>query len=251
MQKRLHGGSVDVIVTSPNYNLGIDYGTCNDKQPRETYLDWMVDVASEMHRVLKDTGSLFLNLGSKPKDPWVCYDVLNVFRGSFTLQNTFHWVKSLTVTDKLGKSKSHGHFKPLNSDRFVNDCHEFVFHLTKHGQTKLDRLALGVPHEDQSNVKRWKSGKKLRCRGNVWQIGYETITQRSKDRPHPATFPVQLAKNCLLVHGLDRIDLALDPFNGIGSSALAAKELGVNFIGFDIDKDYHEEALRRLEDSDV
>jgi len=70
--------------------------------------------------------------------------------------------------------------------------------------------------------------------------------RRDKDRPHPATFPIELAENCIRLHG-SRDDLVmLDPFLGIGNSALAAQECGVaKFIGFEIDDDYFAEAKRR------
>lgn len=240
MQSHLDDGSVDVIVTSPPYNLGIEYGTYNDHISRGAYLHFMVDVASGLHRVLSDTGSLFLNLGSKPTDPWVSHDVLEVFRRNFQLQNTIIWVKSIALDD----GRSYGHFKPLNSPRFVNDCWEFVFHLTKTGSVPIDRLAIGVPYTDKSNVKRWKGVKAdRRCRGNTWFIPYQTIRTR-KDRPHPATFPPRLVENCLMLHGVERTRLVLDPFMGIGSTAQACKVLGVDCVGFDIDTDYCNEAIK-------
>jgi DNA modification methylase len=424
MREHLSAGAVDCIVTSPPYNLGIDYGAYDDHGSRADYLSWMFEVAHELHRVLSDDGSLFLNLGSKPTDPWVIHDVLNELRRVFTLQNTFIWCKAVSIAG-VG---SYGHYKPLNSKRFVNDCFEYMFHLTKAGDVPLDRLALGVPYADKTNIKRWDGVKAdLRCRGNVWfvdapqedgdarwlaglidgegcinilrsnrahrdtesvefsarievantieaiidevariagcgtiqvrqpktridnhsakqacyiwrttnkeaanvlcrvypyligkqsqakvalhleatkyhrgqragmkrgsilteedltlrkrlqdtvkelhaggrssadwvpepeiqkvsasncwHVPYETISNRAKDRPHPATFPVKLVENCLRVHGLDRIRLAMDPFLGLGSSARAAEGLGLDFVGFEIDPDYCSEAKERL-----
>ncbi len=46
--------------------------------------------------------------------------------------------------------------KPINSDRYLNDCQEFIFHFTPRGATPLDRLALGVPYQDQSSLTRWR-----------------------------------------------------------------------------------------------
>jgi len=67
------------------------------------------------------------------------------------------------------------------------------------------------------------------------------------ERPHPATFPVQLAVNCIRLHGLTRTHAMLDPFLGIGNSAVAAQECGLtNFVGFEIDENYLREARRRL-----
>jgi len=78
-------------------------------------------------------------------------------------------------------------------------------------------------------------------------VPYETIANRKKDRPHPATFPVELASMCLRLHGVDAQSAVLDPFNGIGNTALAAAECGVGrFVGFDIDKAYLAEAKLRL-----
>jgi site-specific DNA-methyltransferase (adenine-specific) len=140
-----------------------------------------------------------------------------------------------------------GHYKPINSDRFVNDCHEFVFHFTPEGRTPLDRTAIGVPYQDASNVARWRTGgANLRCRGNTWFIPYETIQSRDKDRPHPATFPPRLPEYCFRLPGLSRMKLALDPFLGLGSSAVAAAGLGIDFIGVEMDAHYLKEAIARV-----
>ena len=127
-----------------------------------------------------------------------------------------------------GGLKTFGHFKPINSQRFLNDCHEYVFHFTKSGRVELNRLALGVPYQDKSNIARWSHtrGKDLRCRGNTWFVPYETIQSREKERPHPATFPVRLAEWCIKLHGASRVRTMLDPFLGIGNSAVAAQGCG-------------------------
>jgi len=145
--------------------------------------------------------------------------------------------------------RSYGHFKPISSKRFLNDCHEYIFHFTKTGHTEIDRLALGVPYQDKSNISRWSHtrGRDLRCRGNTWFIPYETIQSRAKERPHPATFPVQLAEWCIKLHGASHVQTMLDPFLGIGNSALAAQRCGVKkFIGFEIDQTYLAEAKHRV-----
>lgn len=241
--RKMADGSVDVVVTSPPYNLGIKYGKYQDTKTPDEYLKWSCDWAREVKRVLKDKGSFFLNVGASPSNPLIPHELVVTLKNQegFVLQNTFHWIKSITVDTKAGEQISAGHFKPINSTRYVNDCHEYIFHLTKNGDTPLDRNGLGVPYADKSNIARWghTKGKDKRCRGNNWFIPYKTILSRSKERPHPATFPVELAVNCLKIHGLRPDLVMLDPFLGIGHSALAAKECGIaEFIGFDIDADY-------------
>jgi site-specific DNA-methyltransferase (adenine-specific) len=253
---RLPSRSVDLVVTSPPYNLGISYGKYSDQQSRQSYLRWCRKWAEQVRRILKSNGSFFLNIGSAPSNPMLPHQIamkLTSAPGGLVLQNTIHWIKSITIEDRDAAVRSHGHFKPISSKRFLNDCHEYVFHFTKSGGIQLDRLALGVPYQDKSNIARWRHtrGSDLRCRGNTWFVPYETIQSRQKERPHPATFPVQLAEWCIKLHGpaaAGRIETMLDPFLGIGNSAVAAQRCGVKkFIGFEIDEAYLAEAKRRLE----
>jgi len=251
--KQLEPHSVDVIVTSPPYNLGIAYNRYEDKLSAHDYLEWTNTWVAAAARALRPDGSLFLNVGSRPSDPWTALDVAQAARAHLRLQNIIHWIKSIAIdmgsagaAAGLTRDLAVGHYKPINSDRFLNDCHEFIFHFTPGGSTNLDRLALGVPYQDQSNVTRWRAAADgVRCRGNTWFIPYETIQRRDRDRPHPATFPSQLPEQCLRLHGLGRIQVAMDPFTGLGSTAVACARLGLNFVGSDIDADYLAEAVAR------
>jgi site-specific DNA-methyltransferase (adenine-specific) len=246
---RLPNSDVDLVVTSPPYNLGVRYGKYSDRQDRQSYLSWSGEWAGQIRRLLKPNGSFFLNIGSAPSNPMLPHEIVMRLQGLFVLQNAIHWVKSITIEDRHGAIASHGHFKPISSKRFLNDCHEYVFHFTKTGRVEIDRLAIGVPYQDKSNISRWSHtrGSDLRCRGNTWFVPYETIQSRAKERPHPATFPAQLAEWCIKLHGVSRVRTMLDPFLGIGNSAVAAQRCGVKeFIGFEIDTNYLTEAKRRI-----
>lgn len=254
---RFPAASVPVIVTSPPYNLGIRYRSYDDGQPRQEYLAWSDDWIGRAARVLAPGGSLFLNVGAKPTDPWTALDVAQTARKHLHLQNLIHWIKSITIdADSAGARAglqddlSVGHYKPINSERFLHDCQEFVFHFSHDARTPLDRLALGVKYQDASNIARWQhAGGGRRCRGNAWFIPYETIQSRDRDRPHPATFPPRLPEQCLRLHGLTRATAVMDPFMGLGSTAVAAARLGVGFIGIEMDEHYLKEAVRRAEEA--
>jgi len=243
--------SVDVVVTSPPYNIGITYSLYNDSLPREKYLAWMEQVGIAVKQAISDDGSFFLNIGNKPKDQWIAWDVASALRKHFMLQNVIHWVKSIAIAKSdagnypnIAGDIAVGHFKPIVSDRFVNDCHEYIFHFTKQSTRRLDKLAVGIPYQDKTNIGRWKAAKEdKRDRGNTWFIPYETIKSKS-ERPHPATFPVKLPEMCIKLHGGAK--LVADPFTGIGSTAVAASRLGVSFVGFEIDKEYLDVAIARL-----
>lgn len=241
----------DVIVTSPPYNIGKEYNRYDDERPRESYLDWMECVAKECREIMTDYSSFFLNVGGKPSDMWIPLDIAQRFRKKFVLQNMIHWVKSISIPkEDVGEYPnivgdiSVGHYKPVNSSRYMNSCHEYIFHFTKKGDVDLDKFAIGVPYQDKSNIGRWKGATSdLRPRGNIWFVPYETI---QKSRPHPTIFPVKLPEMCLKLHGMEKINLVMDPFMGIGSTAIACKKLGVDYIGFEIDKSYVEITKKRL-----
>jgi site-specific DNA-methyltransferase (adenine-specific) len=250
----LQAASLDVVVTSPPYNLGIRYRSYKDDLPRAEYLSWTDRWIRAIARVMAPQGSFFLNVGAKPSDPWIPLEVAQVARRYFKLQNTIHWVKSIAIDrgnagalTGLDRDVAVGHYKPINSDRFVNDCHEFVFHFTPEGRTPLERRAIGVRYQDASNIGRWRAAAgNRRCRGNTWFIPYQTIQDRDKDRPHPATFPPRIPEYCVKLHGLNRVKLMLDPFLGLGNSAIAALHLGVSFAGIEIDRHYLTEAVSRV-----
>jgi site-specific DNA-methyltransferase (adenine-specific) len=246
-------GSVDCVTCSPPYNLGVKYRSYDDTISRADYLAWTDRWLGLVKDVLSKNGSLFLNMGGKPSDPSPPDDVLAVAKKHFVLQNRIAWIKSYTDDEggedgEDGGPKTFGHFKPINSYRYLNDTWEFVFHLTKTGGVEIDKLAAGTEYEDKSNLTRGNRGKNgdRRCRGNVWFCPYETIKSRSDDRNHPATFPIALAERCYLLHGRNKIQRSLDPFSGLGNSAVAAARLGLNHLAIELDEQDHEEARRRV-----
>jgi site-specific DNA-methyltransferase (adenine-specific) len=254
MRNVLEPGSVSAVVTSPPYNIGVRYRTYQDSKPREEYLEWIERVVTEIVRVLEPEGSFFLNVGSRPADPWLAWDIAGRLRYQLHLQNVIHWIKSIAI-DKTSVGNypgitadvAVGHYKPINSPRFLHDCQEYIFHFTKTGEVPLDRLAVGVPYQDKTNIGRWTAAKDdVRCRGNTWFIPYRTIRDRAAQRPHPSTFPVELPEMCIKLHGVASTKLVLDPFMGLGSTAVAARRLGVECVGFDIDNYYLDVTASRL-----
>ena len=282
-------GSVDMVVTSPPYNLGIKYSTYKDNKPRQDYLAWMNEVFVAVKHCLKDDGHFFLNMGYSNIDPWVGMDVAQVARNNFVLQNHINWVKSIHVNDKTS-----GHFKPINSQRYMCPTWEHLFHFTKDGNVNIDRLSVGVEYEyyeanirskkatklrklikesnwvlsltetiiDEQNVSKIKNELKLeeenlakkdkpnlRDKGNCWYIPYETINSKELKGKHPAIFPVKLVEECIKVSGI-KSGIVLDPFMGTGTTAIAALNQGCEYLGFDVDNDYIAFANRRINDND-
>src|SRR5919201_4521477 len=99
---------VDLVVTSPPYNLGVRYGKFSDRQDRQSYLRWCGEWAAHIRRVLKPSGSFFLNIGAAPSNPMLPHEIVMEFRELFVLQNTIHWIKSIAIEDREGAVCSYG-----------------------------------------------------------------------------------------------------------------------------------------------
>lgn len=174
----LPADSVDVAVTSPPYNIGVSYRSYDDCLPQPTYQNWMGETAAQVARVVADDGAAFLNLRAGA-DPWQAMAVANEFRQHLVLQNTITWVKSVTLD-----GVTRAHVLPVNSRRYLNRSHECVYHFTKGSDVPINRLAIGVPYPDKTNLRRWKAAAQdLRCGGNTWFVPYETA------RTSPGTDP--------------------------------------------------------------
>jgi site-specific DNA-methyltransferase (adenine-specific) len=203
----------------------------------------MEELGRECARVLKEHGSMFFNIGDRPSDELRSLRVAERIARHLRLQNTIHWVKSIAVPEE---GINIGHYKPVNSPRYLNSAHEYVFHFTRSGAVALDKLAIGVPYQDKSNIGRWKHARQdCRDRGNIWFVPYDTVMSAKE---HPAAFPPRLAEMCIRLHGLEKglgprarpegRLVVLDPFMGSGSTALAARALGCDFVGFEVDPQY-------------
>ena len=241
MSKRIAAKTISLVVTSPPFNVGVTYNRYHDNRPFDEYLEWLTKVFQEIKRVLRDDGSFFLNLGSSRKRPWNAMRVAEAAGKFFTLQNEIVWVKAISIDGRF-----HGHCNPIRGRRFLNHQWESVFHFTKSGGVPLDRLAVGVPYEDETNLLRNSSPGNIRCGGDVWFIPYETVHGDGEKGLHPAVFPVELAARCIRLAGVQNGTKVLDPFAGIGSTLTACRELGVKGIGIEIDAGYCRHATTKL-----
>ena len=252
--KTIEDKTVDVVVTSPPYNIGLKYNKYKDKKPHEQYLEWVYDIFVQLKRVLKDEGHIFLNMGYTNKDPWISMEVALKLKGILVMQNKITWVKSVSIGGD--KDDTHGHFKPINSDRYINVTNEDIYHFTKTDKVKINREAVGVPYKWKCNLIDRKTGKHRinkktglpvedkRCKGNSWFIPYDTITSKKERGEHPATFPEGLVEHCIKISNVKE-GVILDPFIGSGTTVLTAKKMSDNVegynlsgIGMDIDEKY-------------
>lgn len=216
-------GSVNFVVTSPPYKAKDGYS-----------LRLMRNLGEVIGRVLTFDGRVFLNFGQlKPKGGFSRpMDAARAFAVASGLERgqTIIWVKSLVVD-----GKQRGHYQPLPGGQVLNYCWEFVFTFHRKRPRPLDRLSVGVPFADKSNMKRGTRGKNgdLHCAGDVWFIPHKTTGATTK-KAHGHEFPAELVRRCLKVSSAVPGDTLWEPFLGGGTSTRVAAELGLRVFGSDI-----------------
>jgi len=201
-------------------------------------------------------------MGYISKDPWISMEVALKLKDLLVLQNKITWVKSVHIKGHLDKKnnvdKTFGHFKNINSERYINVTNEDLYHLTKSDKVKINKKAVGVPFEYKCNLidrktKQHKIDKNTgmamedkRCKGNTWFIPYDTITSKKEKGEHPAIFPQGLVEHCIKISDVKE-GIILDPFTGSGTTVRVAKkmtdnneEYNLSGIGIDIDGKYIE-----------
>ena len=161
---------------------------------------------------MKPDASFFLNISGSSSAPWLPFELIVRLRPLFVLQNHITWIKSIAT-----RTTRSGHFKPVGGQRFLHHNHEHIFHLTLSGDVKLDRLAIGVPFKDKSNIARRGHARDLRCRGNTWFIPYDTVQSKAREVP-PSRARSRWrcragASACMAARAT-----VLDPFMGTGTT---------------------------------
>lgn len=208
-------------------------------------MEWMQSVFVACKQAIGEHGHFFLQVGGISKRPMFPYEVaLQATLAGFIVQNDITWVKNISLSE--GAEDSHGQFKPVPGDCYLNNTIEHIFHLTKTGREHLNRLATGVNFKWASNVTRFNHKSKFRCRGLAWFIPYKTIQSKSEKYHHPAIFPVELPEMCIKLSGVPKGSLVVDPFVGTGSTLIACERLGMRGVGFDISPEYCKAAECRL-----
>ena len=238
--------TVDLIITSPPYNINRNYNSYKDQ--KTDFVDWLTRVLNNCIKTLKDDGHFFLNIASTKNDPFACYKIAE--RLDWKLQNSIIWAKAVEIDGYV-----RGYSTPTLSKRYLQNGWEHIFHFTKDGNTEIDLEWSGVPYNlDYNNAARneKRSGKNWRSTTTCWHYTYkskatkEINKQITGDKLHPAIFPNDIVEKCLKVSGLKKVTI-LDPFMGTATTGLVAKTNNLDFIGFEIDKDYFDFAKQRLE----
>ena len=216
--------SVDMMVTSPPYNINIQYGNktskgkiieskgvkYNDKLSEEEYLAMLSNVFKESKRVLKKEGSIWVNIKNRYENGVVIppFWIMDFFKDMF-LKNVIIW-----NFDWGGSTNKR--FAPR---------YEYFFWFTKSKEEyKFNLEDVKIPALNY-RPDRYKS--QLKNPSDVWRISM--VSGNFEERTsHPAQYPEELIERVIL-STTNKGDLVLDPFMGSGTTAVVAKKLGRNY----------------------
>lgn len=226
--------SVELIVTSPPYNVMIQYmdgkkPAWNDAMPVDKYLEFTKQWLTEAYRVLCRGGRICVNVPSAclqstgSRDAFVAMDVWNIAVKDvgFLPREWITWKKpqALSGVTSWGSWQS-------PSCPFIRDTAEFILVFSKE------------THKLEANGRKTDLTREefMRLTSNVW-----TMVASNHNNGHPATFPIELPLRCIKLYTYIG-DTVLDPFSGSGTTPLAAKMLNRKGIGVDISLRYIEES---------
>lgn len=229
-------GSVDLIVSSPPYNLGKEYEA---RKALQHYLAEQSVVLHECARVLKKTGSIFWQVGAfSDAGVLIPLDVrfFPILEDCGLLpRNRIMWVRQ------------HG----LHGRKKFSCRHEALLWFTKSDNYKFDLDAIRVPQKYQ-NKKAWAGEKKgqLTCNpdgknpGDIWL--FRNVKHNHEEQTiHPCQFPEDMIARVVLVT-TEPGDVVFDPYMGAGTVAVVARDHGRHFLGAELDPTYHAVATRRI-----
>jgi len=219
----------DLIFADPPFNIGYQYDKYKDKVKREKYIAWTKDWMTACKKVLKPTGSFYIAIG----DDYAA-DVRIIGRQlGLSLRNWIIWHYTFGQQTKLKFARAHTHIF-----YFVNHKKDFTF----------NDYAVRVPSDRELiyNDRRAQANGKMP--DDVWNQ-YSRVCGTFKERQgwHPCQMP-QMVLSRIVAVSSNPGDVVLDPFNGSGTTAVVAYQLGRKYAGIDISENYVENARIRLEE---
>ena len=229
--KKFPDNCIDIVLTSPPYNFGINYENTNDVNIWEDYFNKLFNIFRECVRVLKDSGRIIINVQPMFSDYIPTHHLIS----NFFLKEGLIWKGEIIWEKKNYKCKycTWGSWKSPSSP-YLKYSWEFIEIFCKNSLKKEgDKNNIDI---DSEEFKKWVYGK--------WSIAPERNMKKYK---HDAMFPEELVKRLLKLFSYKN-DIVLDPFNGAGTTTKVAKQLNRKFIGIDISDEYCKTAEDRLND---
>lgn len=248
--KTIPSNFIDIVITSPPYNVAHDYDNYNDNLDVDKYWEIMKEIFAEIFRVLKEDGRICLNVPFAIKNRKTKKVSFLASKYAELLNNLgfndFEWItwhKGKNINHFQGNNTAWGSWKSPSSPSF-RPMGEVVLVFYKNKKRMIRaKDAIDINAEEFKN---WTK--------NVWyfdekqELYYEnliTVPNNASKKNHPAPYPRELIKRLLKMYSY-KDSIVLDPFNGIGTTSIMSEKLGRKFIGIDQSKLYCDLAYEKL-----
>ncbi len=229
---RIPDASIDLILTDPPYNLGKDYGNASDQQTVAEYLRWTEEWIVAALPKLKPNGSLYIFLTWRFSP-----EIFVMLKQRMTMMNEIIWDRRVP---SMG-----------GSVRSYSSVHDTIGFFVNRKDYYFDLDAVRIPYDAAT--------KKARSRsifvGAKWlEVGYNpkdlwSVSRLHKEHPeradHPTQKPLEVIER-MVKASCPPDGVVLDLFMGSGTTALAARRCGRQFVGFELNQDYCDIIQARL-----
>jgi len=214
--------SVDITFADPPFNLNKKYNGYKDNQKNDSYLVWCKQWLSEMVRITKPSGSIFVH--NIPK--WLTYYATFLNKMAYFK----HWIAWDAPSGPMGKSLQPSHYGILY---YVKNHEERKFYEIRHPHKRCRKCGYLLKDYGGKKDTLHPFGPLV---SDSWADIHRIKHNKYRDE-HPCQLPIHLLERIVLM-STDENDIVFDPFVGTGTSAMAAKRLGRRYIGIDIDEKY-------------
>ncbi len=251
LKNHIEDNFIDIIITSPPYNVAHKYENYNDDLNFESYLKSMHDIFKECYRVLKEDGRICVNVPFAVKNrdskevrflSIYITQILNEI--GFKEFELITWHKGKDVKHFQGNNTAWGSWKSPSCPSF-RPLGEVI--LVFYKENKTHKNERGLADITSQEFKEWTK--------NIWYFdkdsdqGFENIlcvSNNAKKDLHPAPYPEELIERLLKIYSYQN-DIVLDPFNGTGTTTYVADQLHRQFIGIELSSKYCKIAIERLQ----
>ena len=224
---RIPDNYVDLTVTSPPYNIGVKYDVYRDNRPPGEYFAWMEYLLGELYRITKADGRVCINhYLSMSMNDRRCSPVAKIITLAEKIGFKYHGM--IVWTDRTVNKRTAWGSWLSSASPYINTPFEGVIILYKERWKKDQAGITNIPKKEFIDG----------CSG-VWNLKTENR------KLHPAAFPLSLPSRCIQLFSYEG-DLVFDPFMGIGTTAIACRNLNRNFIGSEVSRNYCLIAEKRL-----
>ena len=227
---KIKDNSIDLIITSPPYNIDLDYDIYNDYRPWEEYMEWVCDWLYKCYKVLKDDGRICINHYLNFQDRYEKVSRFPLFDIKHYQDIIGFNTHKLVLWEDITRKKYTAWGSWLSaSSPYINTPYEGILVSYKNQWKKTNKGVSSISKEDF-----------IEGVGGIWKLGTSSNKKGTK-----ATFPISLPTRCIELFSYEG-DTILDPFMGSGTTGVACKKLKRDFIGIELSENYFEIAKGRI-----